>query len=148
VIATSGRCDNYIATGAINVTSYELTPYDESTDGPTLVRVHLVEEFSGDIEGKGVAEFLQARDNEGIASFVGLERVTGRIQGRSGSFVLQDQGTIKGAVVSGNWFVVPGSATGDLVGLRGEGEFLAHLGQDTNITLHSEISLEYRFESA
>jgi hypothetical protein len=104
-------------------------PYDEPGDGPSLLRIHVEEDFSGDIEGSGVVEFLQAQMADDAASFVGIERVTGRVAGRSGSFLLQDQGTLKGTTVSGEWFVVPGSGTGELAGLRGEGGFTAQLGQ-------------------
>jgi hypothetical protein len=69
-----------------------------------------------------------------------MERVTGKIGGRSGTFLLQDQGTLTGATVSGDWFVVPGSGTGELTGLRGEGGFTAQLGQG------AEIQLDYWFE--
>jgi uncharacterized protein DUF3224 len=100
-----------------------------------LVRIHVEEDFSGDIEGSGVVEFLQAQLADDAASFVGIERVTGSIGGHAGTFLLQDQGTLQGGTVSGSWFVVPGSGTGELAGLRGEGGFTAHLGQGADITL-------------
>jgi hypothetical protein len=101
-----------------------------------LSRIHVEEEFSGDIDGVGVVEFLQAQVSEDAASFVGLERVSGSIGNRSGTFLLQDQGTLRGTTVSGEWFVVPGSGTGELAGLRGEGGFTAQLGQGADITLN------------
>jgi hypothetical protein len=55
--------------------------------------------------------------------------------GKSGTFVFQDEGTLKGTTVSGTWFVVPGSGTGGLRGLRGEGGFKAELGKKADITL-------------
>ncbi len=61
-------------------------------------------------------EFLQAAREDGSASFVGIERVTGAVAGRSGTFLLQDAGTVDGNIVSGDWFVIPGSGTGDLRG--------------------------------
>jgi Protein of unknown function (DUF3224) len=127
------------ATGKINVKTYEPITYDQPAEGPTLVRIRVVEDFSGDIEGEGVAEFLQTT-HEDEASFVGVERVTGRLGGKSGTFVLQDQGTLKGTTVSGTWFVVPGSGTGELQGLRGEGGFEAELGQG------ADVALDYWFE--
>ena len=69
-----------------------------------------------------------------------MERVTGSLADWSGSFVLQDAGTVDGSVVSGTWFVVPGSGTDELTGLRGDGGFRADLGQS------AEIYLDYRFE--
>jgi hypothetical protein len=123
------------AAGTINVKTYEPEPYDQPGDAPALVRIHVEEDFTGDIEGEGVATFLQTTIGDDEASFVGVERVTGRVGGRSGTFVLQDQGTVKDAVVSGSWFVLPGSGTGELDGLRGEGGFRAALGQGADITL-------------
>jgi Protein of unknown function (DUF3224) len=98
------------------------------------------EAFHGDIEGEGSARFLQAARADGSASFVGIERVSGRIGGREGTFLLQDAGTLEGNTVSGEWFVIPGSGTGELVGLRGEGGFTAALGEG------AEITLDYWFE--
>ena len=123
------------ATGKIEVHTYEPRPYDDVPGGPQLVQVGVTEAFHGDIEGEGRVQFLQTMRPDGSASFVGIERVTGSIGGRSGSFVLQDQGTTDGKTVRGEWFVVSGSGTGDLVGLRGEGGFEAALGQGADITL-------------
>ena len=131
--ATSG--ERFHADGKITVKTYEPTAYDEPADGPALARIHVVEDFSGEIEAEGVAEFLQTTLGEDAASFVGVERVTGKIGRRSGTFVLQDAGTLKGTTVSGTWFVVPGSGTGELRRLRGEGGFEAELGQGADITL-------------
>jgi Protein of unknown function (DUF3224) len=138
VSAVSG--ERIHARGKIDVKTYEPTTYDQPAEGPALVRIHVSEDFSGDIEGDGLAEFLQTARSESEASFVGVERVTGRIGGKSGTFVLQDQGTLEGTTVSGTWFVVPGSGTGELRGLRGEGGFKAELGQG------AEITLDYWFE--
>ena len=123
------------AVGKISVRKYEPAAYAEPAEGPSLVRIHVEEDFGGDIVGSGVAEFLQTARSETTASFVGVERVTGSVGGRSGSFVFQDQGTLQDGVVSGTWFVVPGSGTGDLLGLRGEGGFRADLGEGADITL-------------
>jgi Protein of unknown function (DUF3224) len=106
------------ATGKITVRTYEPTPYDQPAEGPVLSRIHVEEEFTGDIEGTGVVEFLQAQVSAVTASFVGLERMSGSVGGRSGRFVLQDQGMLRGTTVSGEWFVVPGSGTGELLGVR------------------------------
>ena len=123
------------ATARITVHTYEPVPYDEPSAGPALVRIHVVERFDGDIEADGVAEFLQVSGAVDSASFVGVERVSGRVGDRSGTFVLQDVGTLEGTTVSGTWFVVPGSGTGELEGLRGEGGFTAQLGAGADVTL-------------
>lgn len=128
------------AEAVITVHSYQPASYETPADGPSLVRIHVEEAFSGDIEGAGAVEFLQAARADGSASFVGIERVTGAVAGRTGSFLLQDSGTVTGNVVAGDWFVVPGSGTGQLTGLRGEGGFRANLGE--NAVVH----LDYWFD--
>lgn len=128
------------ATGTIAVRTYDPTAYEEPADGPVLSRIHVEESFSGDIAGDGVVEFLQAARADGSASFVGIERVTGALAGRHGTFLLQDSGTVDGELVSGTWFVVPDSGTGELVGLRGDGGFRANLGEN------AQIYLDYWFE--
>lgn len=128
------------ATAVISVNKYEPTAYDEPADGQVLTRIHVEESFVGDIAGEGVVEFLQAGQADGSASFVGIERVTGTVAGRSGTFLLQDAGTVQGKIVSGDWFVIPGSGTGGLAGLRGEGGFHANLGEG------AQVRLDYWFE--
>ncbi len=128
------------ASAVITVDKYEPSAYDEPADGPVLTRIHVEESFSGDIQGDGVVEFLQAGRADGSASLAGLERVTGELAGREGTFVLQDSGTVDGSIVSGDWFVVPGSGTGQLAGLRGDGGFRANLGEG------AEVHLDYWFE--
>jgi hypothetical protein len=96
----------------------------------------MVETFSGDIAGIGTARILQAVRQDGSASYVAMERVTGSIAGRTGSFLLQVTGVIDGADIKGDWFVIAGSGTADLAGLRGEGGFSAELGKQGSITLN------------
>jgi Protein of unknown function (DUF3224) len=117
------------AVGVISVHKYEPSSYDEPAEGPALIRIHVEESFSGDITGDGVVEFLQAGGADGSASFVGIERVTGQIGERQGTFLLQDAGTVAGNIVSGDWFVIPRSRTGQPAGLRGEGGFRASLAK-------------------
>ena len=81
------------ATGRSDVQTYGPQPHDEVEEGPNLVEIHVTETFSGDIEAEGVVRFLQAVCRDGSAGFVGLERVTGSVGSRTGSFLLQDAGT-------------------------------------------------------
>lgn len=122
------------ATATITVHKYEPVAYD-STNGPILSKIHVEESFSGDIEGEGTVEFLQAANADGSASFVGIERITGAIGGKKGTFLLQDAGGVTGSIVSGDWFVIPGSGTEELAGLHGVGGFRANLGEGANVTL-------------
>jgi Protein of unknown function (DUF3224) len=79
---------------------------------------------------------LQALRPDGSATYVGHERVTAAVAGRTGTFVFQNVGTLSPTGdVDGSWFVVPGSGSGQLTGLRGEGAFTAALGESAAITL-------------
>jgi hypothetical protein len=127
------------AKGNIEVHSWETAAFDTAA-GPSLNEIRVTEAFVGDITGTGSARMLQTLRADGSASFVAVERVEGTLDGRKGSFVLQDAGTLVGAQVEGSWFVVPGSGTGELAGLRGEGGFSATLGQ------HASYTLTYWFE--
>ena len=128
------------ASAVITVHKYEPAAYDEPAEGPALARIHVEESFSGDISGDGVVEFLQAARSDGSASFVGIERVTGTVAGRNGTFLLQDAGTVQDNIVSGDWFVIPESGTGKLAGLRCTGGFRANLGEG------AQVHLDYWFE--
>jgi hypothetical protein len=136
----SDEAETTRATAVITVRQYEPKVYHQPDEGPALSRIHVEETFEGDISGGGVVEFLQAAHADGSASFVGMERVTGAVGGREGTFLLQDRGTVEDNVVSGEWFVVPGSGTGGLSGLRGTGGFRADLGEG------AQVHLDYWFE--
>jgi len=131
---------NTQANAVVTVHKYQPLACDEPAEGPVLTRIHVEESFSGDITGDGVVEFLQAARPDGSASFAGIERVTGTVAERTGTFLLQQAGTLQDNVVSGDWFVIPGSGTGQLAGLRGTGGFRASLGEG------AQVYLAYWFE--
>jgi hypothetical protein len=127
------------ANATISVQSSESRPYDQ-TEGPPLMAVHLSETFTGDIEGTSPVRTLQLLRDDKSASLVSLQRFSGRLGGRQGSFVLQGWETVENGRIKATWFVVPGSATGELFGLRGEGGFEGGFGKG------SEGTLDYWFE--
>jgi hypothetical protein len=97
---------------AFEITGWEQAPYDEPADGPPLTRATVRKTYTGALQGESVAALLTC----GEQAYMGNERVTGTLDGRAGTFVLQH-----GAWEGGQWgFVVPGSGTGDLAGLRGD----------------------------
>ncbi len=123
------------ATGRTEVTRYVPTTFDEPAEGPALVEVQLTETFTGDIEGEGTGRVVQAARKDGSATFVAIERVRGSIGGRKGTFLLQVSGTVVGKEMHAEWWVVPGSGTGQLTQLHGDGGFTAQLGQRGSIWL-------------
>jgi hypothetical protein len=111
------------AVGIFANDSYEEEPYDDR-DGTALGRVHITRSFSGEIEGQSTAELLTARAADGSAAYVGLDRISATIDGKTGTFVLQHWGTVSSEGASTAGIVVPGSAAGDLAGLRGQGKIV------------------------
>jgi hypothetical protein len=77
--------------------------------------------------------------SDGSATFVGLERVVGNVAGKAGSFVLQRTGTFENGVANESYFVIPGSGTGELRGLRGEGTSAVGHGTEHPLTLNYEM---------
>lgn len=129
------------ATGTFEMTSWDEVPYSEVGGGAKLARASVTNAFSGDVAGEGTLEYLMVYGPDGSGSFVGLEQIVGSIGGRSGSFVLRHEGTFEGTAIKGSWSVVPGSAAGDLAGLRGEGGFDAEEG-----TPQTPFTLDHSFE--
>ncbi len=127
------------AEARITVQSSQGQPYDQ-TEGPALTEIHLTETFTGDIEGEAAVRALQVLREDHSASLVSLQRFRGRLAGRQGTFVLQGQETVESGRIKATWFVVPGSGTGELSGLRGEGGFEGEFGKG------SQGTLEYWFE--
>jgi hypothetical protein len=101
--------------------SWEEKPYNELPGELKMTRTHVAYSYQGDIEGESTLDYLMVYRPDNSGSFVGLERIIGRVGGRSGSFVLQHTGTFDKTDVNGTFFVVPHSGTGELVNLRGEG---------------------------
>lgn len=86
-----------------------------------LGRLSLDKEFQGDLEGSGKGEMLTAGTAvKGSAGYVAIELVTGKLQGRSGSFILQHSGTMDRGNPSLIITVVPDSGTQELKGLSGK----------------------------
>jgi hypothetical protein len=77
-------------------------------------------QFLGDLEATSKGEMLSAGTAvNGSAGYVAIERVSGRLAGKSGSFVLQHTGTMNRGTPQLSVIVVPDSGTDQLVGLSG-----------------------------
>lgn len=92
----------------------------EKTEGAALGRMSLDKRYHGDLAATGKGEMLSAvTETSGSAGYVAIERVTGSLHGRRGSFVLQHTGTMTRGVPQLSITVVPDSGTGALTGLAG-----------------------------
>lgn len=128
------------ATATFEGKTWEEEAYDERAGQPKLARARVTNRFQGEIEGDGALEYLMLYPATGPVHFIGLERIVGRIGNRSGSFVLQGIGTWEAGEARASLTVVPGSGTGDLHGLRGQGSFVARNDAPAPMTL------DYDFE--
>jgi hypothetical protein len=122
------------AVAKVTVQSSEVNPYDRGANA-TLLEVHLSESFAGDINGEASVRALEVLRDDRSASLVSVQRFRGKLDGRGGTFVLQGQEVVENGRVRAKWFVVPGSGTGDLSGLRGEGGFEGDFGKGSDATL-------------
>ena len=87
-------------------------------DGAAFGRLKLDKTFHGDLQGTSVGEMMTAGTAvEGSAGYVAIERVTGSLAGRAGSFVLLHRGTMQQGAFELSIVVVPDSGTGQLAGL-------------------------------
>ncbi len=89
-------------------------------EGTTLARVSIAKTFQGDLVATSTVEMLSAMTSyKGSAGYVAIERVTGALHGRTGSFVLQHSGTMTRGAPQLTVSVVPDSGSGALAGLTG-----------------------------
>jgi hypothetical protein len=102
--------------------TWDEKPYNELPGELKMTRSSVAYTYQGDIEGESTLDYLMVYRPDESGSFVGLERIIGRVAGRAGSFVVQHTGTFDKTGVDSTFFVVPDSGTGDLCGLSGEGE--------------------------
>jgi uncharacterized protein len=94
---------------------------DEKVGDPTVGRMSIEKQFHGDLEAVSKGQMLAAMtETKGSAGYVAMERVTGTLRGRSGSFALQHTGTMDRGVPQLSVTVVPDSGTGQLAGLSGK----------------------------
>ena len=122
------------------IKSWDEKAYDEGPDRPRLTRASVTKTYTGDIEGEGRVEYLMMYRGDGSASFVGLEQIVGRIAGRTGSCVLQRTGIFESGQAKESYSVIPGSATGELQGLLGEGSSAVGHGMEHPFVLGYELA--------
>jgi hypothetical protein len=94
---------------------------DDNAEDATLGRMSIDKQFHGDLEATSKGQMLTAGTGvKGSAGYVAIERVSGTLHGRSGTFVLQHSGTMTRGAPQLTITVVPDSGTGQLVSLAGK----------------------------
>ncbi|MEU6488680.1 DUF3224 domain-containing protein [Streptomyces sp. NPDC046887] len=117
--------------GSITYADWRETPAGPEGTYPRLGRASVVNHYAGGIEAASTTcEYALAYTTEKTGTCTGMELLAGRLDGRAGSFVIEQQATFgEDGSVRATFTVVPGSGTGELAGLRGEGEFSYRPGQ-------------------
>lgn len=108
-----------VAKGSFTV---EMKPQGEpaAAEGVSLGRLALDKRFEGDLDATSQGQMLTAMTSvQGSAGYVAIERVTGTLHGKRGSFVFQHTGTMARGAQQLSITVVPDSGTGELAGLEG-----------------------------
>ncbi|MDH6711302.1 hypothetical protein P3T27_008060 [Kitasatospora sp. MAA19] len=124
------------ASGAFEVTTFE--PVEtEQREGAGLGRIRLAKTFTGGLSGTSEVRMLSVAGPSGSpASYVAVEHVTGELDGRKGSFVLQHAAwDTSGTTIR----VVPGTGAGELAGLTGEFHLTVHEGGAHTYVLEYEL---------
>ena len=108
------------ASGTFEVKLTPQKPDNEEAESANLARMSIDKQFVGDLQATSKGEMLSAMTEvKGSAGYVAMERGSGTLQGRSGTFVLQHSATMTRGTPALSITVVPDSGTGQLVGLAG-----------------------------
>lgn len=107
------------AKGTFEVTLKPMEAADSAADGK-LGRMSIDKKFAGDLVGTSKGEMLSAQtDTKGSAGYVAIEKVSGELEGRKGTFVLQHSATMDRGQPQLSVVVVPDSGTEGFVGIKG-----------------------------
>jgi Protein of unknown function (DUF3224) len=108
------------AVGPFDVKVVPQKPDTQIARAANLGRLTIDKRFHGDLEGISKGEMLATQTEvPGSAGYVAMERVTGSLKGRQGSFVLQHSATMSRGAPTSSITVVPDSGTGELKGITG-----------------------------
>ena len=110
--------DSPVMQQAVGTFEVKLAPQQGYNDSVSRMSIDKV--FAGDLTGTSVGEMLAVMSGvEGSAGYVAMERVTGTLKGRRGSFALQHHGLMNRGEPRLSVTVVPDSGTDQLTGLAG-----------------------------
>ncbi|MFI8855023.1 DUF3224 domain-containing protein [Streptomyces sp. 891-h] len=118
-------------TAVFTFSSWDEKSVTDADRSPRVAHAAIVNNYSGGIEAEGTTcQYVLTYGTERSGSFCGMELLTGSVEGREGTFVIQQRGTFdEEGVIRCTFEVVPGSGTGDLAGLAGTGGFEVREGE-------------------
>jgi hypothetical protein len=111
------------AHGTFDIDQFDTEKPHDVDDGVTLTRAHITKTFQGDLTGSSETDIIMVH-TQIPAAYAGIERFEGAVHGRSGGFVLQHGAGSRSGEPWLTWKIVETSGTGDLTGIRGEGQIV------------------------
>jgi hypothetical protein len=132
------------ATGTFKPTKWDEKTYDQIAADKKLTNANVELLFTGEIEGTASVVWQMfyrhsddADQHNASATFVGLMRFDGTLNGKSGTFVMEDRGTFDNGMLNGNLTILPGSGTDALAGITGNANYHSAT---------SEVAFEIEYE--
>jgi hypothetical protein len=120
------------AKGTYTPTKWDEKPYEQIGSQMKLTRASVVFAFTGQIEGNASVEYLMfyryfdPKDpHKAVAQYIGLIRLDGKLNGKAGSFVMEDRGAYENGTATSSLKIASGSGTGELKGISGKGKYTA-----------------------
>lgn len=124
------------------VTLWDLKPFDETPGSPALSRGTVKKTFDGELKGESAGEILMYSAADGSAGYTVMDKVTGELGGRAGTFVMIHGATHTPQETSrAVGIIAPNSGTGELAGIGGTVEFTSGDG-GKNIILDFDFADE------
>ncbi|MFJ2767312.1 DUF3224 domain-containing protein [Streptomyces sp. NPDC087300] len=121
-------------TGTFTFARWDEKPVAGADGGARIAHASVTNDYAGGIEAKGTScEYTIAYTSETTGTFVGYEFIEGTLDGRAGSFVMEQRGAFRAdGGIDCACTVLPDSATGELTGLTGTGSYTAQGGRPTS----------------
>jgi hypothetical protein len=107
------------ANTSIKLLEKNQNPFSESEGGIKLAHNNFIMEYTGEMQGEGIEHELWINYPDNTADVYGIERFTGSIGGKKGSFVTEHKGRFEGGKIKKTMTIVKDSGTGELKGISG-----------------------------
>lgn len=111
--------------GRFEVTAWDEHAFDRRAGAAKLTKARVRKTYRDGIDGESVTEWVMAYQQDGTARFVGVERIAGSVDGRTGTLVVSHVGTFADGAATAELSVIEGAGSGDFAGVGGRGSFRA-----------------------
>lgn len=120
------------ATATFTPRRWDEKTHDQVSPSTKMTRASVEYQYSGEMHGEGAVEysmFYSSYDehdpHKAAAEYIGLIKFTGTLNGKAGAFVVEERGAFEAATAKSSLRILPGSGTGQLVGISGTGTSVA-----------------------